>query len=533
MHKIIYYICMETTVKKLPTDLAESHKIILEQQEALDHQRKTIDEIRRQYENLQHQVQKLLRHQFDQKSEQGIPGQETLFGDSRLADAQEQADDDEIDIDAHKRKKTKRKQRQFPEHLERKRIEYDLTEAEKICGCGCGAVLKKIGEDKLEQLELIPAQLYVIEHIKFKYAGCKIEPMVVTAKMPAQPIEQSMAAPGLLADTIVKKYDDHLPLYRQSEIWDRQGIDIARSTLCEWLMQCAFLLKPIVMLMKKLLLQSPKVHTDDTIIPVLDPEKNKTKKGRLWIYLGGGKTAPPCAVYDYTPTRAQAGPMAFLQGYKGYLQADAYTGYDVLYDKQHPDFDIIEVACMAHCRRKFYEIAKATKKAGSAHQALAFIQKLYRIETEAETMSDQDRYQRRQEKAKPIIDEFKQWLDVKVDQVIPKSPLGQAIAYTLKNWEALTRYCDDGMLAIDNNAAERLMRVVAVGRKNYLFAGSDQGAENAAVFYSLIETCKLHKINPYHYLRDVLKRLPTQLNSKLDELLPWSWQPDEPLNPEL
>lgn len=510
----------------LPKDLNAAHQLIIKQQEI-------IGEIRQQYEQLHHQLKTLLRHQYGQRSEQGIPNQGLLFGETSFADeTPDSSSPTEKETITYERKKSQRGQRQFPENLPRYRIEYDLEEEQKICGCGCGVALKKIGEDILRQLDIIPVQVYVVEHARFKYTGCKVESSIITADMPRQPIDRSMAGPGLLADTLVKKYDDHLPLYRQSEIWAREGIELSRSTLCDWHMQCAMLLKPIVAVMTKTLLKSPKIHTDDTIIPVLQVGQDKAKKGRLWIYLGGGKNAPPCAVYDYTPTRHQIGPMDFLKGYQGYLQADAYTGYDVLYQDQHKDFDIIEVACMAHARRKFYDLAKHAKKAGSAHQALGFIQQLYKIEKHVKDMNDQQRYEYRQEHSIPILDKFKKWLDHKIENILPKSPLGKAISYTLKNWEALKRYCDDGILAIDNNAAERLMRVVAIGRKNYLFAGNDQGAENAAIFYSLIETCKLNEINPYHYLRDILKRLPSQLNSKIDELLPWNWQPSEPLNLE-
>jgi transposase len=217
--------------------------------------------------------------------------------------------------------------------------------------------------------------------------------------------------------------------------------------------------------------------------------------------------------------------MAHLKGYQGYLQADAYQGYDVLYDEQQPHYRIIEVACWAHVRRKFYEVAQQAKTTGSAHQALSFTQKLYHVEREARALDDEARKQLRQEKAKPILEEFKSWLDALKDRLLPKSPVGEAVNYTLKNWLALNRYLEDGMLDIDNNAAERLIKPIKIGVKNYLFNGSDLGAENAAIFYSLIETCKLHHINPYEYLRDILIRLPTQLNSKIDELLPWHWKP--------
>lgn len=525
--ELFYNFRMKYTEITIPNDQKILQNIVFEQQEKLDDQQKTLDLIRQQYDNLQHQVKCLLRHQYGQKSEQGIPGQASLFNTQGEAELNTLETEAALQtIPSHQRKKPRKGQRQFPTDLPRQRIEYDLPEEKKRCACGCGQALKKIGEEILEQLEIVPAKMYVIEHVRFKYAGCGIEPTVITADMPRQPLDKSMAGPGLLADVLVKKYDDHLPLYRQSEIFARHGIDIARSTLCDWVGACATAVEPIVGRMQPVVLTAPKIHTDDTPVPVLDPGSGKTKTGRLWIYLGMGQNAPPCAVYEYTPTRQQTGPMAFLKGYQGYLQADAYQGYDILYSEKQVDYHIIEIACWAHARRKFFEIAKQSKTVDTAaHQALSFIQKLYQIEREAHDFDDEARQQYRQEKSKPVLAAFKEWLDQLKDRVLPKSPLGDAVNYTLNNWQALNGYVDNGMLSIDNNAAERLIKPIKIGVKNYLFAGSDQGARNAAIFYSLIETCKLHQINPYDYLRDVLIRLPTQLNSQLDELLPWNWKP--------
>jgi len=322
--KIIYDFIMQYTPETLPTDYKTLHAIVLDQQKNILAQQKIIEQIRQQYENLQHQLKCLLRHQYGKKSEQGIPGQGSLFASSEQ--------DTPLPPEAEKetvtstRKKLRQGQRQFPADLPRQRIEYDLPEEKKICACGCGQALKKIGEEVLEQLEIVPAKMYLIEHVRFKYAGCAENATVITADMPRQPIDKSMAGPGLLADVVIKKYDDHLPLYRQSEIFARHGIDLARSTLCDWVSACATQVQPIVERLKDTTLAAPKIHTDDTPVPVLEPGNGKTKTGRLWIYLGGGKGAPPCAVYEYTPTRAQAGPMAFLKGYQGYLQADAYQG---------------------------------------------------------------------------------------------------------------------------------------------------------------------------------------------------------------
>jgi hypothetical protein len=340
--------------------------------------------------------------------------------------------------------------------------------------------------------------------------------------MPNQPIDKGFAGPGLLADVLVKKYDDHLPLYRQSEILARHGIDISKQTLCDWVMRCADLLHPIVEAMKPDLLLSPKIHTDDTVIPVLEEGRNTTKEGRLWGYLGNG---PPCVIYDYSPNRQQIWPENFLKNYKGYLQADAYTGYDKLY----ADGNIIEVACMAHARRKFFDIVQANNKIskskeGVAVTALNYIGRLYKIERRIQDLEPLAKKAIRKREATPILKEYKKWLLDKNIKVLPKSPLGQAVNYTLKNWVALTRYLGNGILAIDNNAAERLMRPITVGRSNWIFAGNDRGGRAAATVYSLIETCKLNKINPYEYLVNVLTRLPNTLNRDIRSLLPYAWQ---------
>ena len=340
--------------------------------------------------------------------------------------------------------------------------------------------------------------------------------------MPNQPIDKGFADPGLLADVLVKKYDDHLPLYRQSEILARHGIDISRQTLCGWVMQCADILEPLVEAMKPDLLSSPKIHTDDTVIPVLEEGRDSTKEGRLWGYLSLG---PPIVVYDYSPNRQQKWAEEFLKNYKGYLQADAYTGYDKLY----ADGNIIEVACMAHARRKFFEIVQTNTKNGCSKEgiavtALSYIGKLYRIESRIKQLNPLAKKAIRKSEANFILKDYKKWLLRQSKRVLPKSPLGKAITYTLNNWIALTRYLGNGILDIDNNAAERLMRPLTVGRSNYTFAGNDRGGKAAAIIYSLIETCKLNKINPYEYLRDILTRLPNTLNRDIRLLLPYLWQ---------
>jgi transposase len=512
----------------LPKTLAEANQIILllrddlkSQHDKILDQQERIQTIEQQYENLQQQVLSLLRGKYGKSSEklpEGYIQLSLLDGTKSLEQPKEEPIQKEtITYDRKKRNG----HRNIPDNLPRVRIEYKLENL--TCPCGCGNQLHKIGEAITEQLEIVPAKIYVKQLVRFKYAGCLHQNQVITATMPNQPIDKGFAGPGLLADVLVKKYDDHCPLYRQSEILARHGVDLSRQTLCDWVMQCADILEPIVEAMKPDLLLSPKIHTDDTVIPVLEEGRDTTKEGRLWGYLG---CEPPCVVYDYSPNRQQKWAMEFLKNYKGYLQADAYTGYDKIYAAGN----IIEVACMAHARRKFFDIVqtnnKITKtKEGLAVTALNYIGRLYRIERRIRDLIPIAKKAIRKREATPILKDYKKWLVEKSRKVLPKSPLGHAIEYTLKNWIALTRYLGNGILDIDNNAAERLMRPITVGRSNYLFAGNDRGGKAAATIYSLIESCKLNNINPYEYLSDVLSRLPNTLNRDIKLLLPYKWQP--------
>ncbi|MHC4397739.1 MAG: IS66 family transposase [Planctomycetota bacterium] len=516
---------MEIDPKNLPTNVQDSWKIIIFQQKQISEQAEKIATISQQYANLQHQVLNLIRGKYGQQSEK-YPV-EYFAGDLFAKDAPAPKAEPEKEEITYKR--TKRNgHRNIPKELPRVRIEYKLSEEDLDCPCGCGNKLHKIGEVITEQLEIVPAKIYVNQHVRFKYAGCADKDKVITAPMPAQPIDKGFAGPGLLADVIVNKYDDHMPLYRQSEKLARSGINISRKTLCDWVLQCAALLKPVVDEMAKDVLKSPKIHTDDTPVPV--QFEGKTKEGRLWVYLGCGSQSPPAVVYDYTPNRQQQWAQEFLSKYQGYLQADAYQGYDKIY----ADNKVIEVACMAHARRKFVDIEKNANK--TALSALNYIGKLYKIERRIKDFHPVAKRAIRKLEAKPILKEFKIWLKRKKLSVIPKSPMGKAVNYALKNWIALTRYLADGVLDIDNNAAERLIRPIAVGRKNWMFAGSDRGGRAAAIMYSLIETCKLNNKNPYDYLRDTLTRLPTTLQRDIAELLPYERKPvakPEPINPQL
>lgn len=415
----------------------------------------------------------------------------------------------------------------LPAHLPRERIEHDLTAAEQICpGCGHGRV--RIGAEVSEQLDYRPASLYVVEHVRHTYAcpACSrtADPAdagpatITTASVPATPLPKGLSGPGLLAQVVVSKFADHLPLYRQADIFARQGVALARSTLGDWLAVVADLLQPLVTRLADRVRQSRVLQTDDTPVPVQAPGTQKTKTGHLWAYLGDADH--PYVVFDYTPTYSGEGPRQFLGDYAGFLQADALQQYNALFVRPPPR--PTEVGCWAHARRKFYD-ARGSEPV-LADEALTRIRQLYEVERAAPDLPDADRVALRQRDARPVADAFFAWLENLQPQALPKSPFGQAVRYALAQRAALLRYLEHGFLAIDNNASERALRAVAVGRKNWLFAGSDAGGQTAAVLYSLVGTCRRLAVEPWAYLRDVLARWPTLPAEPRDELLPERWQ---------
>jgi transposase len=403
----------------------------------------------------------------------------------------------------------------LPAWLPRRRVEHGLPEGQGACRA-CGARLVKIGEETSEQLDYTPASLFVTEHVRVKYACRACEGQVVTSAMPAQPIDKGRPGPGLLAQVITAKYADHLPLNRQVDIFARHGVNLSRQTLCDWVAAAADLLAPVYRDLTTTVLGGKVVQTDDTTVPVQDHERTHTRDGRLWVYVGD--TRPATIVYDYTPTRSRAGPIDFLGEFRGYLQADAYAGYDAVYATGR----VVEVGCWAHARRYFWEAKEAD--ALRALAALGVIQQLYRVEAEAKALEAGARRALREAQAQPVLERFKRWLDEQANVVLPKSPIGEAVHYARAQWTALTRYLEDGDLAIDNNASERALRRVVTGRKNWLFCGSDEGGRRAAILYSIVATCKAHGIDPWAYLRDVLERIPTHPNRRRAELLPQEWK---------
>jgi transposase len=411
----------------------------------------------------------------------------------------------------------KPRRKPLPDHLPRESVEHLPTDC---CCPDCGAALKKLGEDVAEVLEYVPASFKVIRHVRPKLA-CTACDHIIQASAPSRPIAKGLAGPGLLAHVLVAKYCDHLPLYRQSAIYAREGIELERSTLAGWVGQCNQLFRPLLNALKQYVLSATKLHADDTPVPVLAPGEGKTKTGRLWTYVRDDRPAgdehPPAVWLAYSPNRRGEHPQGHLKSFQGILQADAYGGFDALY----ADGRIREAACWAHVRRKFFDLHKAHASPVAA-QALQRIGALYGIETSIRGRSPPERLAVREARARPLLISLHDWLQETLRGLSQKSALAEAIRYALRLWPALIRYAGDGRIEIDNNAAERSLRAIAVGRKNYLFAGSDAGGERAAAIYSLIGSARLNGIDPEAYLRFVIERIANHPVNRVAELLPWA-----------
>jgi transposase len=503
-----YNLVMHDAEVSLPNDVALCHELIRQQAASLENAQRRI-------EQLEHAMDVLLRQKYGPRSERLDPNQLRLFTEES-DEPVPSADPEVVPENSAKPKRTwKRRGRQtIPEHLPRVPIVIELSEHERACP-GCGGLRAHFDDEISEQLDYVPASLFVRQFIRRKYACRSCQEHVAIPPKPPQPIDKGLPGPGLLAHVITNKFAYHLPLYRQEQILAHYGVTISRTTLCGWLAQSVELFAPLYDLMIKRVRGSRIIWTDDTTVPVWDPTLPKTRTGRFWVYVGD--VLNPYSVYDFTPRRNRDGPERFLEGFQGYLQADAFAGYDRLC----AGANVIRVACWAHARRKFYD-ARHTDPL-PAHQALARIGQLYAIEEACKELSAEERYVIRQRDAVPLLNALGEWLDEQSRKILPKSPVGQAISYARNQWEDLQTYTLDGELTIDNNVSERSVRAQAIGRKNYLFVGSDRGGRTAATLYSLVGTCKRHEVDPFAFLKDILERLPTHAADRLGELLPDVW----------
>jgi transposase len=563
----------------LPKDLAVCQSMILELLATLRQRDQDLAEARQR-------LDQLLRRLFGPKSERYHADQLLLFAQPGVDPGQADADPPSAPPEPgqtepapnQRRRCRPHGRRPLPVDLPRRPVHHELTQAERLCVCGQRRI--DIGTEVSEQLDWQPACYFVWQHWIHKYlcpsctrrpAADRVSeplpaeptmsaeaslsagpdqpapaaatplssvtpaaavavsgPTIISAAKPAMPIAKGLPGPGLLAHIIVSKYFDHLPLYRQEKIFERQGVVLARSTTCAWMAACAQLLRPVYEQMVARILQSRWLHTDDTPVKNLQPPAGGTATARFWIYYGDRDH--PYNIFDFTLNRKRDGPQTFLADYHGYLQADAFSGYDALYlpDPVAGTAPIVEVACNAHARRKFYEAR--TSDAARSHHALGYYRQLYELERSAgvNDFDDTQRLLMRRTFSVPILEQFHAWLERERADVLPKSPMAEAIGYALNNWDALIRYTEAGFLAIDNNVAEREMKRIAIGRKNWLFVGSPNGGRTAAVLFSFTSSCYRLGVEPWAYLQDVLARLPGLPAERLAELLPDRWQAARP-----
>ena len=475
-----------------------------------------------QIDDLHGQLYYLKRQLFGRKSEKLSPGQRLLFENlynEIEAKIEQQNQPKPESVQKKKKNENHNGRNPLPADLKREIIPIEPSEEEKFCDIH-NKPKKFIGTEKTEKLEYVPASFFVKVYERAKYACDDCHGNISIGQLPAMTIDKGIAGEGLLAHIITSKFADHMPLNRLESIFKRSNVDINVSTMCDWVGKCSDLLEPLVNRMHQKILESPKINSDDTPIPIKSPSrKGSTYNGYLWVYIDDKKNA----VFDFTPTRSREGPIKFLGKYNGKLQADAYSGYDEFFRKS----GAAEIGCHAHARRKF-EYALDSDPVRAARMMVLW-SKLYDIERKAksENYDSVQLLDARQKESKPVLNEIKAVLNEYKDCVLPKSPMGKAITYSLNQWEALNRYADDPILEIDNNLSERTLRTVCIGRKNYLFAGSEAGAKRAAIIYSLVASCKLNGIDPFAYFRDVLTHISTHPADKIDELLPGKWKKPE------
>jgi transposase len=503
-----------------PTTLPDNPPVL---REIIGTQAQEIERLRRENDLLKHYIRELRKQHYGPRSERLPESQKIFEFYGRVEEAKEKEkpappEGQAASTPAEWKKPTGRKV--IPPELERKVVVHDIPDHDKNCA-ECKEALAKIGEEVSERLEYQKAQLYVIQDVRPKYAcakGCATG--VAVADPPAQVIPKAKVGPSLLAHVLWAKYGLHLPLHRQEIMFGMIGLEIPRSTLCLWVGRCVELLFPIYEAMKRDILLSEVLFSDDSPVRLLEPGLGKTRQARVWSYCGD--LFHRQIVYEFTQSREQTWPQAFLKDWKGVLQVDAYPGYTSLLELDR----IIAAYCWAHARRKYIEAQETDKE--RSRIALAFIQKLYAVEREIKGIAPKRKKRVRRSRATKILNRFKTWLDQEIQKVLPKSPIGQAIQYTRGHWEGLLTYTKNGAVEIDSNRVERSIRGIKVGLHNWLFFGSEDGGKWGAVLYSLIETCKLHRINPEAYLKDVLVRISTTPQSQIHTLMPRLWQPLPP-----
>lgn len=486
---------------------------------------------------LQEQINLLLHKRFGANSEKYRAEQADLFNEAEAyAEDCDEANSEDADsaatdapaaqpvVEPQSTAPRKPGRKVLPTELPRVEIVHDLPEDQRYCAEG--HALKVIGEDVSEQLDIIPAKVQVLRHIRKKYACPCCQAHVKTAPLPPQPIPKSNASPGLLAYVAASKFVDALPLNRQSKQFARIGVELNRATLSTWMIRGGLLIQPLINVLEDQLLSYPVLQMDETTVQVLkEPDRAAKSQSYLWVRRGG-PPGQPVVLFNYAPSRSQAVADQLLQGFSGTVQTDGYTAYAAVCAKN----GLRHAGCWAHARRYFDEALKATgkgqPKAGKASKALGFIQKLYRIETQIKPLPAEEKYRIRQEQAVPLLNEIKAWADMSLTQVAPTSLIGKALAYVGKQWATLTVYCEDGRLDIDNNAVERAIRPFVIGRNNWIFADTVNGAKASANLYSLIETAKLNSLEPYRYLNHVFTELPkAQTLADIEQLLPWAVDP--------
>jgi transposase len=509
---------LKTLIRIQQEQLSSHQQRLATQQEEILSQREKLASRDAEIEHLKLLLAKLTRMQFGRSSEKihhQIEQLQLRLGELEASRAE--AVDGGIESAPTGTAVERPGRRPLPEHLPRETRKY--MPKHQACP-DCGGELKQLGEDISEILEYLPERFVVIRQVRPKLAcaGCD---RIVQAAAPSRPIERGMAGPGLLAHVLASKYCDHQPLYRQSEIYAREGVELDRSTMAEWVGGTSRLMKPLVEALRRHVMAANKVHADDTPVPVLAPGLGKTKLGRLWTYVRDDRPwadrTPPAVWFAYSPDRKGEHPQSHLSTFTGTLQADAYAGYHPVYETGR----VQEAGCMAHVRRKFYDLVTAHKSPVGT-EALERIGALYAIEKEIRGRGPEERREIRNLRSRPVLNSFKTWLEETLGKLSRKSDTAVAVRYALAQWKVLERYCDDGRLEVDNNAAERSLRAVVLGRKNFLFAGSDAGGERAAAIYSLVGTAKLNGLDPERYLRDVLTRIAGHPVNRIDELLPWN-----------